>query len=40
MNMRKVIQVVGHLLQKYSGRLNYTKLIKLLYLADRKALSK
>ena len=40
MNMKKVIQVAGHLLQKYSGRLNYTKLIKLLYLADREALSK
>jgi uncharacterized phage-associated protein len=40
MNLKKVIQVVGLLLQKYSGRLNYTKLIKLLYLADREALGR
>ena len=28
MNLKKVIQIVSHLLQKYSNRLNYTKLIK------------
>lgn len=36
--LRKLIQVVSYMIDKYDGRLNYTKLIKLLYLADRKAL--
>lgn len=37
MNMEKLIQVVAYILNKYNGRLNYTKLIKILYLADRKS---
>lgn len=36
--LRKLIQVVSYMIDKYDGRLNYTKLIKLLYLADRRAL--
>jgi hypothetical protein len=39
-NLRKVIQVVALLLRKYSSRLNYTKLVKLLYIADREAISR
>ncbi|MBE3145269.1 MAG: SocA family protein [Planctomycetes bacterium] len=39
MNLTKIIQIVHHLLAKNGYRLNYTKLIKLLYLADREALS-
>ena len=35
--MEKLIQVVAYILNKYNGRLNYTKLIKILYLADRKS---
>ena len=37
MNIEKLIQTVGYVLSKYGGVLNYTKLIKLLYLADRKS---
>ncbi|MDR1916804.1 MAG: SocA family protein [Synergistaceae bacterium] len=37
-NVEKLIQVCGYILKKYDGRLNYTKLIKLLYLADKEAL--
>ena len=40
MNMEKLIQVVAYILNKYNGRLNYTKLIKILYLADRKSFEK
>lgn len=40
MNLKKAIQIVSHMLQKYSNRLNYTKLIKLLYIADREALDR
>lgn len=39
MDSMKLIQTVNYLLKKYEGRLNYTKLIKLLYLADRKSLA-
>ena len=37
MNIEKLIQLTAYLLKKYENRLNYTKLIKLLYLADRQA---
>ena len=37
MNIEKLIQLTYYLLKKYDNRLNYTKLIKLLYLADREA---
>ena len=37
-NERKAAQAAAYLLKKHNGRLNYMKLIKLLYLADRKAL--
>lgn len=37
MNVEKLIQTAGYVLSKYDGVLNYTKLIKLLYLADRKS---
>lgn len=39
MNIDKLVQVVFYLLKKYNYRLNYTKLIKLLYLSDRESLS-
>lgn len=38
MEIKKVVQVVGYVLSKYQGKLNYTKLIKLLYFADREAM--
>jgi uncharacterized phage-associated protein len=38
MNVEKLIQAVAYLLKKYEHRLNYTKLIKLLYLADKESL--
>lgn len=38
MNIEKLIQVVGYVLEKNNGVLNYTKLIKLLYLADRESI--
>lgn len=37
-DQRKAAQAAAYLLQKHEGRLNYMKLIKLLYLADRRAL--
>jgi uncharacterized phage-associated protein len=37
-NERKAAQAAAYLLKKHGDRLNYMKLIKLLYLADRKAL--
>lgn len=37
MNIDKLIQVVGYLLNKNNGKMNYTKLIKLLYLADKES---
>jgi uncharacterized phage-associated protein len=39
-NERKAGQAAAYLLQKHGGRLNYMKLIKLLYLSDRTALVK
>jgi hypothetical protein len=38
LNVEKLIQACGYILKKYGGRLNYTKLTKLLYLADKEAL--
>ncbi len=37
MNLNKAIQIVNYLLGKYEYRLNYTKLIKLLYISDKEA---
>jgi uncharacterized phage-associated protein len=37
-NERNAAQAAAYLLKRHDGRLNYMKLIKLLYLADRKAL--
>ena len=37
MNIEKLIQAVGYIMEKYNNVLNYTKLIKLLYLSDRKS---
>ncbi len=39
MNIEKLIQTSAYILAKYEGVLNYTKLIKILYLADRKAIA-
>ena len=36
----KTTQMAAHLLQKQQGTMNYMKLIKLLYLIDREALSR
>lgn len=39
MNIEKLIQVTGYILKKYKETtLNYTKLIKLMYLADRESM--
>jgi uncharacterized phage-associated protein len=40
MNFNKLVQIVNYVLKKYDYRLNYTKLIKLLYIADRESLSR
>jgi uncharacterized phage-associated protein len=40
MNFEKLIQMANYILAKYEYKLNYTKLIKILYLADREALDK
>ncbi|MCA6069854.1 MAG: SocA family protein [Endomicrobium sp.] len=40
MNFKKLVQVVNYVLAKYDYRLNYTKLIKLLYISDRECLNK
>lgn len=40
MNIEKLIQIVAYILKKNKGRINYTKLIKILYLADRKSIEK
>lgn len=40
MDMDKLIQIIAYILKKYEGELNYTKLIKSLYLIDREAISK
>ena len=39
MNLSKLIQVVYYLLKKYDYFLNYTKMIKILYLVDRTSLA-
>ncbi len=38
-NERKTTQIATFFIEKHEGILNYTKLIKLLYLTDREALS-
>ena len=38
MQIDKLIQTVSYLLKKYDYSLNYTKLIKELYLADRESI--
>ncbi|MCA6071621.1 MAG: SocA family protein [Endomicrobium sp.] len=40
MNFKKLAQIVNYVLAKYDYRLNYTKLVKLLYISDRECLSK
>jgi uncharacterized phage-associated protein len=37
--IEKLSQATGYILRKYGSRLNYTKLIKLLYLADKESFS-
>lgn len=37
-NYEKIAQTVFYLIQKYNHQLNYTKLIKLLYFADKMAI--
>ena len=37
-DIKKIVQIVNFLLKLNDYQLNYTKLIKLLYLADREAL--
>lgn len=37
-DLEKLTQSVAYLLRKYNGQLNYTKLIKLMYLADKEAM--
>ena len=39
-DIQKMIQVVNHVIDRYDGRINYTKLIKELYLADKECLLK
>jgi hypothetical protein len=39
-NEKKTTQIVALFIKKHGERLNYTKLIKLLYLTDREALSR
>lgn len=38
--VRKLIDTVHYLIGKNNGTMNYTKMIKILYLADKKALEK
>lgn len=40
MNLKKLYQIVNYMLSKYDYKLNYTKLIKLIYIADRTCLEK
>jgi hypothetical protein len=37
-DVEKMVQICGYMLKKYEHRLNYIKLIKLLYLADKASL--
>jgi uncharacterized phage-associated protein len=39
-NIEKLIQACNYLIKKNGSKINYTKLIKLLYLADRESLKK
>jgi uncharacterized phage-associated protein len=39
-NQRKVAQMAAHLLDRGRGRMNYLKLMKLLYLADRESMKR
>ena len=39
-NERKVAQMAAYLLNRAKGRMNYLKLIKLLYLADRESMKR
>jgi hypothetical protein len=39
-DIKKTVQVINYLLKRNRGKINYTKLIKLLYIADREALAK
>ena len=38
-DIKKAVQIINHLLKRNNGALNYTKLLKLLYVADKQALS-
>ena len=38
MKLNKAIQIASYFLEKYNFKLNYTKLIKLLYITDKEAL--
>jgi uncharacterized phage-associated protein len=38
-DIKKAVQIINHLLGRNRGTINYTKLIKLLYIADREYLS-
>ena len=40
MNIDKLIQIANYILKKYDFSLNYTKLIKELYLADRECIKR
>ena len=37
-DIETIIQIIGWFLRLNSGSINYTKLIKLMYIADKKAL--
>lgn len=39
LKIKKIIQAVGYLLSLNDSKMNFTKLLKLLYLADREALN-
>ena len=39
MDRETLYQAVGYLIEKHGGRLNYMKLIKLLYIADREMIN-
>ena len=39
-DVKKTVQIINRLLKRNNGALNYTKLLKLLYIADKEFLSK
>jgi uncharacterized phage-associated protein len=39
-DIKKTVQIINQILRRNRGSINYTKLIKLLYIADKDALSK